>query len=130
MDDVALMLPTPAEPPNGEYAVVDRGIAGKQMLARFAVVHAFGEADVALGERGSLCYATPLTNDVIGHQTAEEIVVILHKIARLERNDDCSHGRSDDESEYRDNEPSLGDMLDSLLGSIKSLFGITKEVPR
>lgn len=36
------------------------------------------------GEEYSLCYTTPVTNDVIGHLTEEDVIAVLAQIEALE----------------------------------------------
>lgn len=99
-DALALMLPTPAEPPNGDYDVHPLH-DGQQMEAHYpngygasVVQHGFsygggiGKFELAVLRRNSdgdwpLCYTTPLTDDVIGWLDPEEVVLLLHQIARL-----------------------------------------------
>jgi hypothetical protein len=109
---MAIMLPTSAEPPNGQYEVDLEYQFGRHLLCRYgngygasvvigqysyggpeglyelAVLH--GREGAELGELG-LCYHTPITSDVIGYLTAEQVVVTLHRIAKLPRNDSCEH---------------------------------------
>jgi len=124
MDEIALVLPTPAAPPNGSYEANDRGSMGKQLIAHYpngygasviqgpysyggdsglyelAVLHESRRRVVEIGDDGmELCFRTPITNDVIGYLTAEEVVGHLHEIARLERNDLCTHKRNWEEDE-------------------------------
>lgn len=55
------------------------------------------ELGVVHGDRAKnapLCYATPVTSDVIGHiASQDELRGILEQIASLPRNDTCNHGR-------------------------------------
>jgi hypothetical protein len=41
------------------------------------------EYEAAIMLNGSLCYSTPITNDVIGHQSEAEISEIMKKIQEL-----------------------------------------------
>lgn len=108
MDDLALMLPTPAEPPLGEYEVFDRGLSGKQFTVTYengfgaSVIQGpysyggpEGRYELAVLHGETLCYATPITSDVVGWLDALEVVKLLHQIARLAPNEDCSHSRAD-----------------------------------
>jgi hypothetical protein len=114
VDEIALILPTPAEPPNGEYKGYDRGGLGKQLRARYpngygaSVVQGpfsyGGESGLyelavfhnnKVDEEGqTLCYASPITSDVVGWLTAEEVVAKLHEIAQLPPVENCSHERA------------------------------------
>ena len=56
---------------------------GPQGLFELAVIH---------GPDDDLCYATPITNDVVGRQTDPEIFRLLQEIRELPPNNTCSHG--------------------------------------
>lgn len=130
----AFNLPTPAEPPNGQYEGHDRGIAGDQLYALFpngygasiikgphsyggpeglwemAVLHGSDE----IGE-GAICYSTPITSDVIPRLTAEAVVIELHRVAALPRRDDCDHETHHEEVDESRNVgmiEALGNFLD------------------
>lgn len=106
IDQFGLMVQTPAEPPNGEYTYKEHGpAAGRQLIADFP--NGYGASIITGpysygGDRGlyeiavlhpeELCYSTPVTDDVMGYLSAEEVVEKLHDIAHLPRRDDCSHG--------------------------------------
>lgn len=108
MDQIALMLPTPAEPPNGEYEFKDHsgdfGTTHHQLLASYpngygaSVVRGMytyggreGFFELAVRHGDALCYATPVTSDVVGWLTPEQVVEHLHKIAHLPKNELCAH---------------------------------------
>ncbi len=55
---------------------------GGQGLYEIAVLH---------GEGNKLCYATPVTNDVIGYLTEEEVIEYLNQIAALGPDLACNH---------------------------------------
>jgi hypothetical protein len=111
LDDLAIMLPTSAEPPNGQYAVDLEYMYGRHLNAWYpnswgasVVIGTFSyggreglyELAVLHGEdldHSSLCYGSPITGDVVGYLTAEEVVVYLHRIARLPVDSQCAHGR-------------------------------------
>lgn len=136
MDQIAKFLPTPAEPPIGEYEPADRGELGQQLYALYpngygasiiqgpysyggtaglyeiAVLH--GSAEIG---DGSLCYSTPVTSDVIGSLTAEAVVIELHKIAALPRNEECNHHTPHEEAD-EDRNVGMGEMLDSYFGML------------
>jgi hypothetical protein len=117
-DPITALLPTtPAEPPLGEYDYRDTSTefgAGGQLKATFpngygaSVIRnrysyggeeGFFELAVVHGDRwedAPLCYATPITEDVLGWLTETKVIEELHKIARLERNDTCSHDHRED----------------------------------
>ena len=54
-------------------SVINDGYGGSQGLFELAV----------LGPDGQLNYDTPITDDVIGHQTEQEIAALLQRIAEL-----------------------------------------------
>lgn len=56
---------------------------------------AYGGLELAVFHGGMLCYATPVTNDVIGWLTPAKLIETLHLIAALERNDACDHAKPD-----------------------------------
>lgn len=105
MDQFGLMVVTPAEPPNGDYKYVDLPeFQGRQLLAKYpngygasVVQHKFsyggkeGKFELAVTHPEKLCYATPVTNDVIGWLGEVDVVTTLHKIAQLPKNDYCNH---------------------------------------
>lgn len=111
MDPLTAMLPTtPAEPPNGSYKFQVMEFTGnKQLLAMYgngygaSVVqgpYSYGgsaglyELAVLHGDdpdTAPLCYATEITDDVIGHLTQEEVVALLHRISKLTPNLACRH---------------------------------------
>lgn len=122
MDELVLM--------KGEPGVVDAAISeahgGKQVKLRFtngygvsvidhrgsygtemAVLHKFLD-DTGLDFDG-LCYATPVTNDVIGHIAgASELNDLIQQVKALPRNDECDHQRS------RPLDEPIGTFLDAL----------------
>ena len=65
-------------------SVVDYGYGEDDGLLEIAVLHA---------DNKQICYATPVTDDVIGWRTEEEIEVIIEAIRELPRNDNCTHSR-------------------------------------
>ena len=69
--------------PNGYTASVIIGpysYGGDEGLYELAVMHG-----------GELCYLTPVTDDVVGHLTPEQVTELLAKIEALPRNDECLH---------------------------------------
>jgi hypothetical protein len=52
------------------------------------------EWEVAVMHGGKLCYATPITDDVIGHAEELEVTEIMAKVQRLKKNGTCTHGRN------------------------------------
>lgn len=134
MDEVGLMLPnTPGEPPNGEYSTRDLR-DGKQMHAWYpngygasVVQHGFSyggreglyELAVLHGksvDESMLCYSTPITNDVIGWMSEEDVIRTLHSIVRLPEAPLCSHERPDYEGDFEKHEEVALDSLIGLLG--------------
>lgn len=142
MDEFGKMVVgTASEPPNGEYEQHDRGLTGKQLYAVYpngygasiiqgpysyggpegryelAVLH----GDDRLGY-GSLCYATPVTSDVLGWLTPEDVTEKLHQINKLERNDTCTHkaDRSGWNPFEKEDEHTADvfEALDSMIGSL------------
>lgn len=88
---------------------------GREGLYEIAVLH---------GDDWVLCYATTITDDVVGWLSEEEVVKTLHQIAALESDNECSHDRPDEEgSEFRwtrdGNAPGLTDVLDSALEMLR-----------
>lgn len=111
-DPITAMLPTtPAEPPLGEYEIKDHGpVGGKQLLASFAngygasvvqSAYSYGGANglyelavlhtTPYDKSTSICYRTPVTDDVLGWLSEVDVVTRLHEIARLPGNDLCTH---------------------------------------
>jgi len=56
----------------------DMSYGGKEGLFEIAVIKYNGKND-----RGKICYDTPITNDVIGYLTKDEVESILKKIESL-----------------------------------------------
>lgn len=74
---------------NGYGASVIQGefsYGGEQGLYELAILH--GNPDPRLA---SLCYQTPICNDVMGYLTAEQVEEILLDISVLPFNSSCSH---------------------------------------
>lgn len=130
MDEISLMLPTTSRaPPNGDYKYVDRGSMGEQMYGHFSNGYGAsivrgpytyggpsGEYELAVlhggtevGD-GSLCYATSVTDDVLGWLSENEIIGKLHEIVKLPTNNDCDHTRPDewDPFEHKENQGRRG----------------------
>lgn len=118
-DQIELMISdTPAEPPNGKYeykeppaidlgkqliAEYDNGFGASVIQSRLSYGGSEGKYEIAVTHPDTLCYASGITNDVIGYLSGEEVIVILHKIARLSRKDKCDHqARFDDDVESDD----------------------------
>lgn len=140
VDQLALMVPnTPAEPPNGKYTYKEFPEIhdGKQLLAdypnnygasviqnRYSYGGREGLYEIAVRHLPSdtLCYATPVTNDVIGYLSEDEVVATLHKIAALPPNGSCDHRANwdldDDESDASKNinNPEFKDFLEKPIG--------------
>lgn len=138
MDNFTAMIPTtPAEPPNGEYNFIDRGWPkGKQLTVEFpngygaSVIQGKysyggeeGKYELAVRHKAEgddfyyLCYATPITNDVLGWLDQEDVVVNLHKIIRLSQNENCTHKANWDEDKDDDEHlASIGSVVESILG--------------
>lgn len=53
-----------------------------------------GLFEVAVMHPNTLCYATPVTSDVIGHLDESAVLTILDQIRDLPTNDNCDHGRA------------------------------------
>lgn len=69
--------------PNGYSASVIRNsysYGGSEGLYEIAVLHG-----------GSLCYASPITGDVLGFLTEGDVIDTLNKIADLPPNQECTH---------------------------------------
>lgn len=62
--------------PNGYGASVVGGVPGLYGDG----IHSF---EVAVLKHGQICYDTPITNDVIGYQTEDEVTAILRQIEAL-----------------------------------------------
>lgn len=141
MDQVSLMLPTtPGEPPNGNYEYVDRGPLGDQITAEFpngygaSVIRGpftYGgpsglyELGVLHSPKNSegvmpLCYATPVTSDVLGWLSEDDVIGKLHEVAHLPPNADCSHDHSESWDPFNpaEGEASADQALTSLIGQI------------
>ena len=76
--------------PNGYGVSVIKGphtYGGDEGLYELAVVHPNGEGP------GSLCYATPITDDVIGHLTPEAVTGLMGDIWALPEAPHCVHDR-------------------------------------
>jgi hypothetical protein len=57
------------------------------------------ELAVLHGDEGNaeLCYASPITNDVIGHLTANQVTKVMKRVQLLPVNENCSHWHKEDE---------------------------------
>ena len=76
---------------------------GVQVLVKFPngygasiINHQFSygvELAVLHDDNNKLCYATPVTDDVIGHLDEERLLAVLQEIAALPANEACTHGR-------------------------------------
>ena len=66
----------------GISVVMFRGIAGG---GYYGYEEGMYESAVLKGteENWNICYDTPITSDVIGHQTEEEVEVLLHDVENL-----------------------------------------------
>lgn len=53
-------------------SVISHGYGGDVGLKELAVLHG-----------GSICYDTPITNDVMGHLTGEEVAEIIEQVKQL-----------------------------------------------
>ena len=105
MDAFTQMVPTtPAEPPNGSYKVEPHPIDGNWLQAIYpngygaSVISGYfsyggreGLYEIAVTHPTTLCYSTPITDDVIGWLNEEQVVATLHQIAALPRNNECLH---------------------------------------
>jgi hypothetical protein len=80
---------------------------GVQVLVKFPngygasiINHQFSygvELAVLHENNDKLCYATPVTDDVIGHLDEERLLTVLRQIAALPANEACGHQRNWDE---------------------------------
>ena len=63
-------------------STIDYGYGSDRGLFESAVIH-----------DGQLCYATPVTDDVVGWQTPDDVAAMVAAVRDLPRNDNCGHGR-------------------------------------
>jgi len=48
---------------------------------------------VAIIHEGSLCYSTPITGNVIGYNTEDDVTEIMKKVQELPEDTDCNHNK-------------------------------------
>ena len=63
-------------------SVIDYGYGSSQGLKELAVLHS---------NNNELCYATPITDDVIGYLTDDDLADVLTRIEALKPNHLCNH---------------------------------------
>ena len=77
---------------NGRKASIDfDNYYGVSVIDGFGAYCEEGTFEIAIIHDGYLCYSTPITDDVIGHQTPEEVTEIMRQIQELSVNSNCSH---------------------------------------
>ena len=74
----------------------DNGYGASIVCHEFSYGHERGEFEIAVLHGESICYATPITNNVLGYVEPERVDSILKKIKGLPTNDQCDHKRTDD----------------------------------
>ena len=70
---------------DGQRAVLefDNGYGVSVITGYGAYGNAESPYEIAILKEGSLCYDTPITNNVIGYNTAEEVTEYMKKIQKL-----------------------------------------------
>lgn len=77
---------------NGKQARMDFPNGYGVSVVRFSVLGGYGsytdnesEWELAVFKDGGLCYATPITDDVIGHLSADDVTKIMKKVQKLKQ---------------------------------------------
>jgi len=89
--------------PDGVEATHQRYLVGNTITATFAngygvsIIDHDGSYDLELGvlHPDSLCYATPVTSDVLGYLTDDEARAAVLAVQALPENPTCGHVRED-----------------------------------
>lgn len=70
---------------NGEQVIFEfeNGYGASVLTGRIAYGGLNGLFEIAVTRNGYLCYDTPITNDVIGYLTIDELLKLLNDIGRL-----------------------------------------------
>ena len=70
---------------NGEQVIFEfeNGYGASVLTGRIAYGGSNGLFEIAVTKNGYLCYDTPITNDVIGYLTIDELLKLLDDIERL-----------------------------------------------
>jgi hypothetical protein len=71
------------------------GFGASVIRSELSIGHNQGLYELAVVQGTSLCYTSPITDDVIGYLTPRQVVVLLQQIAALQPNE-----RRDDRQEY------------------------------
>jgi hypothetical protein len=71
--------------PNGIQAIepFSNGYGVSVVRHRFSYGGGDGLYELAVLKNGDLCYETPITNDVVGHLTEEDVTDLLQQIQNL-----------------------------------------------
>ncbi len=59
------------------------GYGASVLMARYSYGGDVGLYEVAVMKDGDICYNTPITSDVVGHLTADEVTELLREIEAL-----------------------------------------------
>lgn len=59
------------------------GYGASVIQSKYSYGHEYGLYELAVLKDGELCYDTPITNDVIGYLTADEVAEYLQRIEEL-----------------------------------------------
>ena len=72
----------------------DNGYGLSVITGDFAFYCGDGTYEVAVTHYDRLCYATPITGDVLMYQTPEEITELMARVSELPKDKHCRHSKA------------------------------------
>ncbi len=61
----------------------DNGYSVSVIQGTFSYTDGTNEYELAIKKHGKFCYDTPITNDVLGHLSKEEVTEVMKKVQEL-----------------------------------------------